>query len=71
MDFLRRINGGNVTPLSEESVPDVRGSIVEVTEWTPTERVALVRVADAYGLSPAQAQKLGAVLIVFLTSLES
>ncbi|MCH2443201.1 MAG: N-acetylmuramoyl-L-alanine amidase, partial [Acidimicrobiales bacterium] len=62
LDFLRRINGGDVTPLSEDSVPDVRGSIVEVTEWTPTERVALARVADAYGLSPAQAQKLGAVL---------
>ena len=71
MDFLRRNNGGHVTPLSEDSIPDIRGSMVEFTEWTPTERVALARVADAYGLSPAQVQKLGAVLMVFLASLES
>ena len=71
MDFLRRNNGGDVTPLSGDSVPDVRGSVVEFTKWTPTERVALARVADAYGVSPAQAQKLGAVLMVFLASLES
>ena len=71
MDFLSRNNGDHVTPLSEDSVPDVRGSMVELTEWTPTERVALARVADAYGLSPAQVQKLGAVLMVFLASLES
>ena len=42
----------------------------ELTEWSPTELLALARVADAYGLSPAQAQKLGAVLMVFLTSLK-
>ncbi len=71
LDFLRQNNGGDVTPLSEDSAPDVRGSMVEVTEWTPTERVALARVANAYGLSPAQAQKLGAVLMVFLTGLGS
>jgi len=71
LDFLRRNNDGHVTPLSEDSIPDVRGSMVEFTEWTPTERVALARVANAYGLSPAQTQKLGAVLMVFLTSLES
>lgn len=71
LEFFRQNNGGKSAPLSEDSVPDIRGSIVEVIEWTPTERVALVRVANAYGLSLGQTQKLGAILMVFLTALEN
>ena len=37
--------------------------------WLPQDQVVLMRVADAYGLSPAEAQKVGAVLMVFLVGI--
>ena len=70
LDFIRRQSGNEVTPLAPDSVPDVTGSMVELVRWTPTERVALARVAKSYGLTSGQAQKLGAILLVFFTSLD-
>jgi hypothetical protein len=70
LDFIRRQNGGEVTPLTPDSAPDITGSTVERVRWTPAERVALARVAKAYGISVGQAQKLGATFMVFLASLD-
>lgn len=71
LDFVHRQNGHQLTPLAPDSVPDITGSMVEIVRWTPTERVALARVAKAYGLTVGQAQKLGAIFMVFLTSLDN
>ena len=70
LDFFHAL-GGRVAldPLPAEVIPVVSGSSVPVDvtlSWSPAEQVLLTRVADAYGLSPAEAQKLGAVLMVFL-----
>ena len=70
LDFVRRQNGNEVRPLAPDSVPNITGSVVELVRWTPTERVALTRVAKAYGLTAGQAQKLGGRFMVFLTSLD-
>ena len=70
LDFVHAL-GGRVAldPLPAEVIPVVSGGSVPVDvtlSWSPAEQVVLTRVADAYGLSPAEAQKLGAVLMVFL-----
>jgi hypothetical protein len=70
LDFIRQQNGNVVTPLAPDSVPDITGSMVELVYWTPTERVALLRVAKAYGITAGQAQKLGVAFLMFLNSLD-
>ena len=37
--------------------------------WDQAEQVVLVRMAEAYGLTRPQMQKLGAILMVFLSNL--
>ena len=70
LDFFHAL-GGRVPldPLPPEVIPVVSGISVPVDvtlPWSPADQVLLTRVADAYGLSPAEAQKVGAVLMVFL-----
>ena len=39
--------------------------------WDQAEHAVLIEMADAYGLTRTQVQKLGAVLMAFLTGLEA
>ncbi|MDG2908561.1 MAG: N-acetylmuramoyl-L-alanine amidase [Acidimicrobiales bacterium] len=70
LDFFHALGGRvSLDPFPPEVIPVVSGSSVPVDvtlPWTPADQVLLTRVADAYGLSPAEAQKVGAVLMVFL-----
>ena len=70
LDFFHALGGRvSLDPLPPEVIPVVSGISVPVDvtlPWSPADQVLLPRVADAYGLSPAEAQKVGAVLMVFL-----
>jgi hypothetical protein len=70
MDFFHDLSGRpDLVPLPESRVPDVTGSVVLTSSWTTEERAVLRRVAAAYGITDAEAQKLGAILMVFLAEL--
>ena len=60
-----------IRPLDEVDRPDAYGPISEVVPWDQAEHAGLIEMADAYGLTRTQVQKLGAVLMVFLTGLEA
>ena len=60
-----------IRPLDEVDRPDAYGPIFEVVPWDQAEHAVLIEMADAYGLTRTQVQKLGAVLMVFLTGLEA
>ncbi|MEC9448766.1 MAG: N-acetylmuramoyl-L-alanine amidase [Actinomycetota bacterium] len=60
-----------IRPLDEVDRPDAYGPISEVVPWDQAEHAVLIEMADAYGLTRTQVQKLGAVLMVFLTGLEA
>ena len=70
LDWFHAMAGRLVLePLPAEALPVVEGDGVPVAvtgTWSPADQIVLMRVADAYGLSPAEAQKVGAVLMVFL-----
>ena len=57
---------------SEEKIPapTVSGSNVSKVSWPAESQPALARVGRAYGFNSSEVQKLGATLMVFLTSLE-
>ena len=70
MDFFHDLSGRpDLGPLPESRVPDVTGPVVLMSSWTTEERAVLRRVAAAYGITDAEAQKLGAILMVFLAEL--
>jgi hypothetical protein len=70
MDFFHDLSGRpDLVPLPESRVPDVTGSVVLTSSWTTEERAVLRRVTAAYGITDAEAQKLGAILMVFLAEL--
>jgi len=60
-----------IRPLDEADRPDAYGPISEVVPWDQAEHAVLIEMADAYGLTRTQVQKLGAVLMAFLTGLEA
>ena len=70
LDFFHALRGRvSLDPLPVAAIPVVSGGSVPIDvalSWSPADQVVLTRVADAYGLSPAEAQKVGAVLMVFL-----
>ena len=64
--------GGGATPtakLDEVDRPNAYGPIAVPVIWDQAEQVVLVRMAEAYGLTRTQVQKLGATLMVFLATL--
>ena len=73
LDFFHALQGRvELDPLPPEAIPAVEGSGLDASvtgRWLPQDQVVLMRVADAYGLSPAEAQKVGAVLMVFLVGI--
>ena len=67
---LFRLNAKPTSTSSEKiNPPEVSGVMVEIANWSPSEQVALYRIANAYDMTPAEAQKLGAIVMVFLTGL--
>lgn len=70
LKFLGDLPGAvPVVPLAEANRPDAYGPITESVTWDQAEQVALVRMAEAYGLTRTEVQKLGAALMVFLANL--
>ena len=60
-----------VIPLEPEQHPDAYGPIGVTVEWDQVEQAVLVRMAEAYGLTRTETQKLGATLMVFLANLST
>jgi N-acetylmuramoyl-L-alanine amidase len=67
LDFFSRLDR-RASDVSSPSLrtPDVSGTMVVTSSWTEREREVLRRVADLYGVTEAEAQKLGAELMVVL-----
>ena len=68
--FLKLDSGDNSLEQEEISAPSITGSNVSSVEWTAESQVALARVGAKYGFNSSEVQKMGATLMVFLTSLE-
>ncbi len=70
LDLFLKLDSDDIS--SEENIPTptVSGSNVSKISWPAESQPALVRVARAYGFTFSEVQKLGATLMVFLTSLE-
>jgi N-acetylmuramoyl-L-alanine amidase len=60
-----------ITPLEVDARPYAYGPITETIEWDQADHAVLVRMADAYGITRTEVQKLGATLMVFLAGLEA
>ena len=72
LKFLGDLPGAaTVVPLAEEDRPDAYGPVTESVTWDQAEQVVLVRMAEAYGLTRTEVQKLATSLMVFLASLPS
>ena len=70
LKFLGDLPGATPTvQLAETDRPDAYGPIAVPVVWDQAEQVILVRMAEAYGLTRTQVQKLGATLMVFLANL--
>ena len=70
LKFLGDLPGATrAVPLDEMDRPDAYGPIAVPVIWDQAEQVILVRMAEAYGLTRTQVQKLGATLMVFLANL--
>ena len=69
LDFFSRLDR-RASDVSSPSLhtPDVSGSVVVTSSWTGSEREVLRRVAELYGVTEAEAQKLGAELMVVLAT---
>jgi hypothetical protein len=67
LDFFSRLDR-RASDVSRPSLrtPDVSGTVAVTSSWTERERTVLRRVADLYGVTEAEAQKLGAKLMVLL-----
>ena len=70
LDLFLKLDSDDIS--SEENIPapTVSGSNVSKVSWPAESQPALARVGRAYGFSSSEVQKLGATLMVFLTSLE-
>ncbi len=70
LKFLGDLPGAEpVMALADDQRPDAYGPEAVAVEWDQAEQVVLVRMAEAYGLTRTEVQKLGAVLMVFLANL--
>ena len=70
LDFFHALGGRKpIDPLPADAIPAVEGLTLTkplAETWTPSDRIVIERVANAYGVTPAEAQKIGALLMVFL-----
>ena len=72
LKFLGDLPGATpIAPLDEMDRPNAYGPIAVPVVWDQAEQVTLVRMAEAYGLTRTQVQKLGATLMVFLANLST
>ena len=72
LKFLDDLPGATpITPLGVDARPYAYGPITETIEWDQADHAVLVRMADAYGITRTEVQKLGATLMVFLAGLDS
>ena len=70
LKFLGDLPGATrAVPLDEADRPDAYGPIAVPVVWDQAEQVVLVRMAETYGLTRTQVQKLAATLMVFLANL--
>ena len=67
--FLKLDSSEDDKEINEVNEPEIAGSNVSVVEWSAESQVALARVGAKYDMTASQVQKLGATLMVFLTSL--
>ncbi len=70
LDLFLKLDSDNTSSEEEIPTPTVSGSNVSNVRWPAESQPALSRVGRAYGFSSSEVQKLGATLMVFLTSLE-
>ena len=71
LKFLDDLPGATaIVPLEPDARPDAYGPVTETIEWNQTDHAVLVRMADAYGVTRTEVQKLGATLMVFLAGLD-
>lgn len=70
LKFLNDLPGAPpIEPLSTEQRPNAYGPATQTVLWDQSEQVILVRMAESYGLTRSEVQKLGATLLVFLANL--
>ena len=68
--FLAGLPGATpITPLGVDARPYAYGPITETAEWDQADHAVLLQMADAYGITRTEAQKLGTTLMVFLAGL--
>ena len=71
LKFLDGLPGATaIVPLEPDARPDAYGPVTETIEWNQTDHVVLLQMADAYGVTRTEVQKLGATLMVFLAGLD-
>jgi len=70
LDLFLKLDSDDISSEENIPVPTVSGSNVSKVSWPAESQPALARVGRAYGFSSSEVQKLGATLMVFLTSLE-
>ena len=70
LDLFLKLDSNDTSSDKNISAPTVSGSNVSKVSWPAESQPALARVGRAYGFSSSEVQKLGATLMVFLTSLE-
>tara|TARA_Y100000588_G_scaffold89598_1_gene96134 strand:+ start:257 stop:574 length:318 start_codon:yes stop_codon:yes gene_type:complete len=67
VSFLTAINPTPPEPMRPR--PPVDGPALVATIWTEEEIPMLLAVAEAWGLTPAEMQKFGAILLAFFVGL--
>ena len=71
LKFLDDLPGATaIVPLEPDARPDAYGPVTETIEWNQTDHVVLLQMANAYGVTRTEVQKLGATLMVFLAGLD-
>ena len=70
LDLFLKLDSDETSSEEKLQTPTVSGSNVSNVSWPAESQPALARVGRAYGFTSSEVQKLGATLMVFLTSLE-
>lgn len=68
VDPSRRAVDTDPTPIADP--PGTSGAEAIASTWDDESRPVLDRVADGYGLTPAESQKFGTVLLTFFVGLD-
>ena len=70
LDLFLKLDSDETSSEEKIPTPTVSGSNVSNVSWPAESQPALARVGRAYGFTSSEVQKLGATMMVFLTSLE-